>query len=101
MPNAPGIEHRRLQPRVGANQQHEVGLLEAQDGRVGRVLRAHVGINLREALLKVRVAGAEAVDEVLTDGQTDGRATQRPSAARRQRTDGQADGVTRRCVDEG
>ena len=62
---APRIEHRRLQPRVGADEQDGVGLLDASHGGVGQVGAAHIRIQLRAAGVHSRAAAAQPVCHIL------------------------------------
>lgn len=61
----PGIEDRGLQARVGANQQHNVCSLKAQNSGVQQVVGANVAVQIWEPSLTGQVATTQAVDEIL------------------------------------
>ena len=61
-----GIEHRRLAPRIGADDQQRVGALDAGDGRVEQITGAAPGrIERRAVLPGVDIGTAETAEQIL------------------------------------
>ena len=55
-----GVEHRRLAARIGADDEHGVGTIDAGDGRVENIRRpAEAGIELGAILAAIEVGRAE------------------------------------------
>lgn len=67
-PHAPGVEDGGLDARVGAHDEDEIRLLQAQDGGVGDVIGAHIRVQVRKARLVHCVAAAQRVQHVLWQG---------------------------------